>query len=462
MDEYTVLIRYNINTSNTPNMTYTTPKNPNYVATVIRVAALEPLDGLDNLVGLRAFGMQALVSKDTKVGDIGVLFSTEVQLSEAFCRANNLFRHQGLNSNNTKKGYLDDNRRVKAIKLRGHRSDSLFVGLESFSYLGININDFTVGDVFDTIDGNEICRKYVIREEKATGAKNQTPKIRKVDEKNFPLHFDTDNFWRNLQKIPVGARVILTQKLHGTSIRFGRVQATRDLTWKDKIAKFFGIPVQETESKFVVGSRTVVKSLDGQIDDSKNHFYAEDEWTKYLYNTTIPDVIPEGFVVYGELIGWTSTGAPIQKNYTYNLPVGQTELYVYRVAVVVNGRSVDLPWEQVKRFCKDTGMKHVPELWSMDVTDHRDFEANINALMDLRYNEMLWEQGYTEPNPTTNNPMVPLSNQDTVDEGVCIRYEGENGPYVLKAKSPIFLGHESKLLDTGAEDIESGESVPVV
>lgn len=433
-------------------MNITAPKNSNYVATVIKVPALEKLDGLDNLVGLRMFGMQALVSKDTKVGDVGILFSTEVQLSEEFCRENNLFRHQNLNKNPEKKGYLDDNRRVKAIKLKGHRSDSLFVTFDSLAYLGVS--DLPVGTVFDALNGKEVCRKYVIREEKVVGPK-ATPKIRKVDEKNFPQHFDTDNFWRNLHKIPVGSRVTITQKLHGTSIRFGKVPVARDLTWKDKVAQFFGVKIQTEETRLVVGSRTVVKSLDGSADASKNHthFYAEDEWTKYIYSTNIPDTLPEGFLVFGELIGWTSTGAPIQKNYTYDLPQGKADLYVYRVATVVNGQIIDLPWERVRRFCKDYGMKHVPEFGHYEIDDHREFEEVINGFMDLRYKE---ENDVSEVK--ASDPLVALSNKDTVDEGVCIRYDGENGPYVLKAKSPIFLGHESKLLDTGAADIESGES----
>ena len=111
-------------------MKYDTIKNPNYVAAVIRVAALVDLDGLDNLKAIQMFGMQALVSKDVQVGDVGVLFSTEVQLSEDFARENNLHRHNNLNDDPTQTGYLEDSRRVKAIKLRGHRSDSLFMPLD--------------------------------------------------------------------------------------------------------------------------------------------------------------------------------------------------------------------------------------------------------------------------------------------------------------------------------------------
>ena len=82
-------------------MKYDEIKNPSYVATVVQIAALEDLEGLDNLKSFRAFGMQTLVSKDLPLGTIGVLFSTEVQLSEAFARENNLHRHTNLNNDPT-------------------------------------------------------------------------------------------------------------------------------------------------------------------------------------------------------------------------------------------------------------------------------------------------------------------------------------------------------------------------
>lgn len=47
-----------------------------------------------------------------------------------------------------------------------------------------------------------------------------------------------------------------------------------------------------------------------------------------------------------------------------------------------------------------------------------------------------------------------MSDKKTVDEGICLRQEGLV-PKILKAKSPIFLGHETKLLDEGVEDLES-------
>jgi hypothetical protein len=63
-------------------------------------------------------GLQALVSKDYKEGDLYVIFPAEVQLSHEFCSNNNLYRHSELNANPEAKGYIEDNRRVKAVKLR--------------------------------------------------------------------------------------------------------------------------------------------------------------------------------------------------------------------------------------------------------------------------------------------------------------------------------------------------------
>lgn len=50
---------------------------------------------------------------------------------------------------------------------------------------------------------------------------------------------------------------------------------------------------------------------------------------------------------------------------------------------------------------------------------------------------------------------LPLSgSKKLVDEGVCIRAESQV-PCILKAKSPIFLQFETKMLDKEADDLEA-------
>src|SRR5689334_22227169 len=108
-------------------MKFQAPANTNYAATVVTIKNIIPLENCDNIVATSLFGFQAITSKDTTVGTTGIVFPAECQLSDEFCKQNNLYRHGEFNVDHGKAGYLEDNRRVRAIKFRGHRSDCLFM-----------------------------------------------------------------------------------------------------------------------------------------------------------------------------------------------------------------------------------------------------------------------------------------------------------------------------------------------
>src|SRR4051794_7797380 len=110
------------------------PENENYAAVVVSITRTVPLENCDNVVGTPLLGFQAIVGKDTQVGDLGIVFPAEVQLSNDYASRNNLHRHGHLNASPEVKGYLEDNGRVKALKFRGHRSDCLFMPLSSLAY----------------------------------------------------------------------------------------------------------------------------------------------------------------------------------------------------------------------------------------------------------------------------------------------------------------------------------------
>ena len=186
----------------------------------------------------------------------------------------------------------------------------------------------------------------------------------------------------------------------------------------------------------IAGSRTVVKLK----DSDQSGYYSTDIWNQAL--DQIAHLIPKSWVIYGELIGWAGQSA-IQKNYTYNLPVGQFDIYIYRIALVnEDGLSADLSFNAKKKWCHDNGLKICPEMWR---GLKKDF--NYADYMDKRY----YDDGFTQ--------CVPLSNKDTVDEGVVIRVDDGLTPSLYKAKSPVFLGHETKLLDENIVSIEDEQSV---
>lgn len=409
------------------------PENPNYAAVIVKVKAIIPLEKCDNVVAINVFGFQAIVSKETKLGDLGVFFPAETQLSEDYCHYNNLYRHPEKNDDPTKKGYFEDNRRVKAVKFRGHRSSAIFMPLSSLGFItDIEAAGFDEGDEFDEVNDIKVCQKYVVpRSAGSFRNLEKQKKVSRVDAIHLPEHFSTDNYFRNSDTIHPDQGITVTQKLHGTSIRIANTIVKRKKTFRDRIAAWFGVKVQETEFDYVFGSRKVIK--DANNPDHK-HFYDSDIWTQE--GKKLEGLIPENFILYAELIGFTSGGAPIQKGYTYNHPIGTCSLWVYRVAFVnEKGFMMDLTWDQVREFCMVRGLNHVPELWRGAHGDYR-FTDHIDVVLKDKHPHA-----------------VPLD-KGTVDEGVCIRVDAFI-PRVFKAKSPKFLEHETKLMDEGVEDMES-------
>lgn len=415
-----------------------TPENENYAATVVTIKELHPLEGSDRIVGATIFGSQAIVGVGTtEVGTKGLYFPAETQLSEEFAYHNNLHDHGNLNKDQGAKGYLGDNRRIRAIRLRGHRSDCLFLPIESLSYIkGLKLDDLKEGDTFDQLLDHPICNKYIVKRtvKEQRLEKNKHKPIPRIDKKFLPEHYDTDNYFRNSEVIPNTRWVTITQKLHGTSIRVGHTVVNRKLTIRDRAAKLAGVQVKDTEMDYVFGSRKVIKDIN---NPNQNHFYTTDIWTEE--GKKLEGLIPENFLLYGELIGYTSDGSPIQKNYTYRVPQGTCDLYIYRVAFInEKGYVVDLSWDQVVEFCKDRGLKTVPELYSGPMPTQPEI---VLWFIDKKFRE----DGYPQA--------VELDDASPVDEGVCIRVDGMS-PYILKAKSPMFLEYETKMLDEEAVDME--------
>lgn len=420
------------------------PENKNYCATVVNLPATRfDLNGLDKLAGVSIFGYQVIVSKDSP-STLGIFFPAESQLSDAYCFNNNLYRHGNLNKSPDEKGYLEDNRRVRAIKFKGNVSNGFFMPLESLEWTGINVSLLKEGDEFDNLNGNEICRKYTVPVKVGRVQQVVDRGFIRADKKFMPEHIDTENFFKNHDKISPETEVIITQKLHGTSIRIAHTYVNRKPTIIERLARFCGAKIENLEYAYLYGSRKVIKDANNPL---QNHYYESDIWSNE--GKKIDGILPENYLVYAELIGWTPDGKPLQKGYTYGIPQGNCEMYVYRIAIInEKGLTTDLSWDQIKEFCSKNNLKHVPEIMKVPMLQltRNDF-ALVKGLLDLRYFES-----------DMRNCLWLGEDKDLVDEGVCVRADGLT-PKILKAKSPKFLEHETKILDTGEEDLESSQNV---
>ncbi|AGK87784.1 RNA ligase [Mycobacterium phage Phrux] len=434
------------------------PKNKNYAAQVVRVPATLELKGLDNLVGVPVLGCQALTQRDAKEGDLRIAFTVETQLSVDYAHYNNLFRDAERNEDPNETGYLENHRRIKAMKLRGHKSSALLMPLESVAWTGVDPSELQEGDTFDTLNGHEICRKYELPVKHTHGAKASKVQraFKRVDAKVFPEHLDTDNFFRSAHLLEAGREVIVTQKLHGTSIRVGNVPVLRRKKWLERFINRW-VKTPDYEFDVVYGSRKVIKDVN---NPNQNHYYQSDIWTDY--GKKIAALIPEGFIVYGELIGWTPDGQPIQKGYTYDVPRGEAHLYVYRVAHINSqGHLSDLSWDGVKQFCQVRGLKWTPEMDRVsfggadpEYPSIEELTQYITQAMDMRYADHYDKTVAGTAVAALIDRPISLSDKKSVDEGVCLRQDGLV-PTILKAKSPKFFEYETKLLDSGEVDTES-------
>lgn len=423
------------------------PKNPNYACSVVRLSRFADLTNCDNVKAAILYGCSIIVSKDAKAGDLGLYFPVESALSKEFLGANNLFRKPELgNSDLSKRGFFEEHGRVRAVKFRGHKSEGFWVPIEFLSYLNVEMDQFEEGVTFDKVGDHEICRKYVSRRNPGRTAPIKGKLARAEDRivgGQFRFHYDTENLRRNMHRLNYADQVSISEKWHGTSCILANVLVRRELPWYERLLKKFGVKVQEQEYGYVWSSRRVIKAVAGKEKDNAAHFYDCDIWG--VVAREYEGHIPQGFTVYGEIVGYTPEGYPIQKGYSYGCEVGSHRFLVYRVTYTNPGGIVtELPWDQMKQFCEYQGFKHVIEVYSGPLASDPWEDSNF-ILQELEGRYVNGECPY--------NPGMPR-------EGIVIRKDSiwPLPCEAYKLKNFAFLERESKLNDAGELDIETVQS----
>jgi len=419
----------------------------------------KPLEGLDRLVGYEIFGMQALVGKGQfQDGDAIIAFFHGSQIDKEFASAHNLYRHANLNKDPEATGYLDDNARIKALKLRGNRSEALIMQADTLDVLCLEWRDdfahVTSRTIqFDTVNGKPLVWKHVVKQPREQSGTPRTSLNHLVD---LPEHPETGMLFRNLDKLRDGDTVNVSQKLHGTSVRAAMLPMSRPLKWWERLAKKLGVRVTETEYQLAVGSRRVVKSLNGE-EKPGEHYYSTDIYTATIRNALRHgSQLPHNFLIYGEIVGFEPGEPlkPIQKDFEYDAIPGTADLYLYRVQYRDdNGILYELTRKQVEVFAERYGWRVVPGLFegvwhggdrAIMIPDNYGSAAviKIEDMLDVRFNQSGLSQA------------LPLSHPTLPDEGVVLRVETGGLPLLLKAKSPQFYEHEGVMTDQGLGDIE--------
>lgn len=194
-----------------------------YCAYVTRIRNLRKHTNADRLLCGECFGNTVIVDLGTEPDQLGVYFPTDGKLGIEFAQKNDLLRRKDQNGNPAG-GYLDpEKRNIKALKLRGEKSDGLFLPLSSLKDF-TDISKLKEGDTISILNGVTICEKYIPKASRSHSGGIGGNRVRKKHDPISPLfteHSDTEQLAYNLSAFRPGDLIEITLKMHGTSQRTG-------------------------------------------------------------------------------------------------------------------------------------------------------------------------------------------------------------------------------------------------
>jgi hypothetical protein len=360
-----------------------------------------------------------VVSLDAKDGDRMIYFDSNLRLSHEYLHHNNLYSNAELNVDTTKKGYFGKNGRVRAQKFRGELSNGFVAELFSLRFVFGESGstelihwDFSAFDEFTSINGVEICSKYIVPIKHVQG--QQRPSVSKM----FHRHWDTKQLMRELDSIPDDAVCWIEEKIHGTSGRTGNLLVdTKRPWWK------FWAPKEEW--KVVSGTR--------RVDNTNYHLSA----IRQEIERRVAPHLHKGETIYYEIYGYDG-GKHIQAGYPYDCRGGEWKCMLYRVTQspppsVSYRKPMDLSRTQVYNRAIELGLEKPVNLGvfhiCVDVFDWDMVTSSAKGKSHLDAGTLL--------------------------EGVVVWFEDKDGNWTcLKHKSPEFLLDQDKKMEKGQGDVE--------
>lgn len=123
-----------------------------YCAYVTKIRNLRKHTNADRLLCGECFGSTLIVALGTEPGQLGVYFSVDGKLGVEFAQKNDLLRRRDENGDPAG-GYLNpEKRNIKALKLRGEKSDGLFLPVSCMEGF-IDTSSLKEGDTISVVNG---------------------------------------------------------------------------------------------------------------------------------------------------------------------------------------------------------------------------------------------------------------------------------------------------------------------
>ena len=419
-----------------------------YKAYVTTLTNVRKAENADRLMIAECFGEQVIVGSDMYEGQKVLYLPADGAVQQWFGDKYELFRKDI--HGNKMKGYLERNGHIKAMRLRGNRSEGIAIPLDKIQ------GDIKIDEDGGTtiIDGKIFVKKYIPKQ-KVVSSNNINKKTSKkgkyTPKKTYPefeMHIDTAQLMYNKDAFRPGDDIEVTYKLHGTSQRSALVDAEFRRSW---FRKLFHLPAKR-RPEFVLGTRRVVVDVENGVG-----FYGTNDF-RIPHHIEMCKDLKYGMEIYYEVVGWVDENTTIMPScnnhklkdqsfidefgdtttFTYGCQPGESAAYVYRITQ--DGR--DFTPEEIAAWCTLHGLKKVPDCDRFTFTTWED-------LME----RMTGDNGYFSNIHDRIDPSHIL-------EGVVFRIVNRNTFIAFKNKTFEFKVLENIIKDTAsAPDMEEMQEV---
>lgn len=461
-----------------------------YSAFVTRIKNLRKHTNADRLMCGECFGNTVIVGLDIQPNELGVYFPVDGKLGVEFAQKHDLLRRKDENGNPAG-GYLDpEKRNIKALTLRGEKSDGLFMPLSSLADF-TDISELKEGDTITVLNGVTICEKYIPNKSRRGGYPSDGNHTRKRKDPVSPLfmeHADTEQLAYNLAAFHNGDQIEITLKMHGTSQRTGYLPTLKGYkrTLLDKLCKRPGNPVYDWG--YVSGTRRVV------LDDFEGGYYGSNAFREQ-HSKLFEGRLHKGETVYYEVVGFTHDGTPIMSScdnkkigskeftkqygdttvFSYGCSPGHlgglisdkeivnneavvypiSDIYVYRMTMTnEDGDVVEYTPDYMRYRCEQMGVKCVPVFYKGYIPDYFCLSDDVGSLQAVdagSYAMQKAEEFYDGADPV---------GKSHIREGVVVRIVNRPKFTAFKHKNFSFKVLEGIVKDTAtAPDMEESQDV---
>ena len=385
-------------------------------------------------------------------------------------------------------GFFNKYGRVRCITLKGTPSFGFLFEINSMAKYNPGIKDVNLEDYlnqdFDTVDGELFVKAYVppvkpenVRKSKGEKRNKKLNRFDRLVEGELRFHYDTGQIQKNMHVLSPDAKLLISNKLHGTSSIIGKIHVKNPLPmiwykrYWNKMMDFIDCDKIKFKTDYTVDygpvycSRTVVKNQ--YINQDVNGgYYNVDIWSEY--GDIVYPYLDCGMTIYGEICGYlTGSESFIQKMYDYGCKKGENFLMIYRVSVMnENGERQEWNVQDVHDWTvqlidrmKDAGDDNWKRIHPIDILYHGtlgDLYPDLDE--DNHWHENVLEKMKNDKEHFGMEDYEPMCNNKVPREGIVIRIDDDPINEAFKLKTVAFALGEAVLYDDDDyQDIEVQE-----